>query len=159
MLKKRSHLFPLYLLLFTMPGVPSIYYGSEWGIEGKKAKDNDYDLRPALNMAQLSTGKGSDLYDAVKKLIGLRKKHVSLRCGDYRQIYTEHNQLIFLRESETEKIIVAINSSDKKVAVEFKMPFQCKRIYDVLNDEEIIVTGMKQKFELYPNWGRVMEII
>ena len=32
-----AHLYPLYCLLFTMPGIPSVYYGSEWGIDGRRS--------------------------------------------------------------------------------------------------------------------------
>ncbi len=35
-LRNPAHLYPLYTLLLTIPGVPSIYYGSEWGIEGRR---------------------------------------------------------------------------------------------------------------------------
>jgi cyclomaltodextrinase len=38
-LENKSHLYPLHALLFTIPGIPSIYYGSEVGIEGKKKKE------------------------------------------------------------------------------------------------------------------------
>ena len=51
--KNPAHLSPLYILLMTMPGMPSIYYGSEWGIEGLKAPGTDAPLRPALNPASL----------------------------------------------------------------------------------------------------------
>ena len=37
-LKEPAHLHPLYVLLLTMPGVPSIYYGSEWGVRGRKGE-------------------------------------------------------------------------------------------------------------------------
>ena len=51
-LKKRAQLYPLYCLLFTMPGVPSIYYGSEWGLEGQKQHGSDRPLRPNLNLVE-----------------------------------------------------------------------------------------------------------
>jgi glycosidase len=46
-LRSHAHLFPLYGLLFTMPGIPSIYYGSERGIRGEKRNNSDSALRPA----------------------------------------------------------------------------------------------------------------
>ena len=46
-----AHLYPLYLLLFTMPGVPSIYYGSEWGLKGQRTPHSDSALRPCLDLA------------------------------------------------------------------------------------------------------------
>ena len=46
-LREPAEIYPLHLLLFTIPGVPAIYYGSEWGIDGKKSA-GDPALRPAL---------------------------------------------------------------------------------------------------------------
>ena len=46
-----ANLFPVYQLLFTLPGIPSIYYGSEWGIEGKRSRTSDEVLRPALTLS------------------------------------------------------------------------------------------------------------
>ena len=54
-LKNPAHLYPLYSLLFTMPGVPSIYYGSEWGIEGKRTSQSDQALRPHLDFSRFPT--------------------------------------------------------------------------------------------------------
>ncbi|MEZ4517460.1 MAG: alpha-amylase family glycosyl hydrolase [Chloroflexota bacterium] len=45
-----AHLYPLYGLLFTMPGIPSVYYGSEWGIAGKRTATSDRMLRPAIDI-------------------------------------------------------------------------------------------------------------
>ena len=43
-----AHLAPLYTLLFTLPGIPSIYYGSEWGIQGRRGHNSDTELRPRI---------------------------------------------------------------------------------------------------------------
>ena len=51
MLTNPAHLRPAYGLLFSMPGVPAVYYGSEWGIPGQKS-EGDAALRPALEMPQ-----------------------------------------------------------------------------------------------------------
>ena len=49
-LSNKAHFAPVHVLLYTLPGIPSIYYGSEFGIEGKKEKFSDASLRPALNL-------------------------------------------------------------------------------------------------------------
>ena len=46
-LKKPEHLYNCYTLLYTMPGVPSVYYGSEFGIKGEKSNNDDV-LRPYI---------------------------------------------------------------------------------------------------------------
>ena len=47
-----EHIFTVYTLLFTLPGIPSIYYGSEWGIQGRKEGGNDDPLRPAVDIEE-----------------------------------------------------------------------------------------------------------
>ena len=49
-LTDKSCLRPAYGMLFGMPGIPCVYYGSEWGIAGEKGgPDGDWALRPALD--------------------------------------------------------------------------------------------------------------
>ena len=43
-LSNKDHLPLIYAIMFGMPGIPCIYYGSEWGAEGDK-KDGDPALR------------------------------------------------------------------------------------------------------------------
>ena len=52
-LNDKRHLRPVYTLLYTLPGVPSLYYGSEWGIEGRKADGGDPALRPHLVLEEM----------------------------------------------------------------------------------------------------------
>ena len=42
------------ILVYTVPGIPSIYYGSEFGIPGNKENGSDWNLRPDLNLADLN---------------------------------------------------------------------------------------------------------
>ena len=53
LLKDPTSLYPLYCLLFTIPGSPSIYYGSEYGLKGTKSPEHDWSLRPCLDLEQL----------------------------------------------------------------------------------------------------------
>jgi glycosidase len=48
-LTKKAHYTPVHILMYTLPGIPSVYYGSEFAIEGRKEKHSDASLRPALN--------------------------------------------------------------------------------------------------------------
>ena len=64
-----AHLYTLYCLLFTIPGVPSIYYGSEWGIQAIKQNGDDWALRPQLDLTMLSqTGPQADLVKTIARL-------------------------------------------------------------------------------------------
>ncbi|OHD11690.1 MAG: alpha-amylase [Spirochaetes bacterium GWD1_27_9] len=159
-LKNKKHLFPLYAMLFTIPGVPSIYYGSEFGMEGKKTNGSDYPLRPSFDINNL---KGNplvpDLPEVIKKLIQIRKSNPSLKYGNYKEIFTSQQQFVFLREFEGEKSIVAVNSSENEAKITINIPFSNVQLNDILNEGEIFrVENNRLELNIYPNWGRIMKI-
>ena len=106
-LTNKNHLPLCYGILFGMPGIPCIYYGSEWGEEGVKAPDNDYALRPCFDAP-----KPNELTDFISRLIEVRRTSDALCHGSYRNVVITNHQLIFERRTETERILVAINASD-----------------------------------------------
>ena len=59
-------------MLFTMPGIPCVYYGSEWGAEGDK-KGGDPGLRLSYDEPQVN-----DLTNHIKKLAEIKKKSNAL---------------------------------------------------------------------------------
>ena len=75
-LHNERHLFPLYAILFTIPGIPSIYYGSEWGLKAAKGAHSDDALRPCLDLdSVLSDTKSLELQDYLARLAEMRKCH------------------------------------------------------------------------------------
>lgn len=104
-LKCKEHLYPIYGTLMTMPGIPCIYYGSEWGEEGVKAPDNDYALRPCFD-----SPKPNELTNFLKKLIFFRQKSDALCNGTYRNVMITNRQLIFERKTDHERIFIAVNA-------------------------------------------------
>ena len=109
LLKNKDHLPAIYGLLFGMPGIPCIYYGSEWGAEGVKKPDNDYDLRPCF--PEPSPDKMTDF---ISRLIKVRQNSDALCNGSYRNIVITNHQLIFERACENERILVAVNASGEE---------------------------------------------
>lgn len=105
-LTNKEHIRPAYGLLMGMPGIPCLYYGSEWGEEGTKAPDNDYALRPCFDAP-----KPNELTEFIEKLIAIRQSSDGLCNGGYRNVVLTNHQLIFERASEKERILVAINAS------------------------------------------------
>ncbi len=105
-LTNKEHIRPAYGLLLGMPGIPCIYYGSEWGAEGQKAPDNDYALRPCFEKPE-----PNELTEYIEKLIALRQQSDGLCNGSYRNVVLTNHQLVFERASEKERMMVAINAS------------------------------------------------
>ena len=106
-LTNKEHIPLAYGLLFGMPGIPCLYYGSEWGEPGEKAPDNDYALRP-----HFEAPKPNDLTDFIWKLIQIRHGSDALCNGSYRNVVITNHQLIFERATEKERILVAANAAD-----------------------------------------------
>lgn len=102
-----KHIPLAYGLLFGMPGIPCLYYGSEWGQPGEKAPDNDYALRPYFEEPM-----PNELTEYIKQLIRIRQNSDALCNGSYKNIIIQNHQLVFERCSDTERIIVAINAAD-----------------------------------------------
>lgn len=106
-LTNKKHIPLAYGLLMGMPGIPCLYYGSEWAEPGEKAPDNDYALRPCFEEP-----KPNELTEFIKKLIRVRQESDALCNGSYKNVVIQNHQLVFERCSEKERVIVAINAAD-----------------------------------------------
>lgn len=101
------------VLQMTFPGAPSVYYGTEIGLPGGKDPDNrrafPWDDEPSWNTAVLH---------AHRRLIGLRNTHEALRHGTYTVLPTDPGSMLylFLRETDDERIVVALNAGDTAVS-------------------------------------------
>lgn len=107
-LKNKSHIPLVYGVLFGMPGMPCLYYGSEWGCEGEKSPENDYGLRPCFPAPA-----PNELTELIRKLIRARKESDALCNGSYRNIVIQNHQLIFERKTDSERVLVAVNASEQ----------------------------------------------
>ena len=106
-LTNQKHIPLAYGLLLGMPGIPCLYYGSEWAEPGEKAPDNDYALRPCFEEP-----KPNELTEFIKKLIHIRQNSDALCNGSYKNVVIQNHQLVFERCSEKGRVIVAINAAD-----------------------------------------------
>ena len=154
-LEEPAHTYPLHILLFCMPGVPSIYYGSEWGLPGKKNGHSDADLRPILDLAESSRmAQQPELAAVIRRLAALRRSSSTLQRGSYRQVLVQHEQLAFLRQSGDESLLVAVNSDSQPASIACQLS---GRWEDVLNPgEEFNATGTSLKLEIPAFWGRIL---
>ncbi|MCR5293762.1 MAG: hypothetical protein K6E30_01125 [Lachnospiraceae bacterium] len=96
-----------YGLLFSMPGIPCLYYGSEWGIHGKK-EDGDHALRPSVERP-----KWNELTDFLAELCRVRAEETALSYGGYRNMQVTNSQLAFMRECNGGKIFAFFNLDDQ----------------------------------------------
>lgn len=156
-----AHLYPLYLLLFTMPGMPSVYAGSEWGMEGVSESGSDAPLRPALADPESAATVAAhpDLVEAIREFARIRRMSEALRHGDYEQLSVAHEQFAFARRMQKELAVVALNSADTPQPVELRLAGADGRIFvDLLDNDQAfeVRRGRLQIDEVPPCWGRIL---
>jgi len=100
-------------LLLTYPGVPSIFAGDEIGLRGAWGED----ARRTINWEN-QTDWDLDFLTRMKELIALRKKSHALAHGGLRWIAAENNVVVFLRESNSENLLVLISRGSASVKID-----------------------------------------
>ncbi len=112
-LNKKEHFAPVHVLLYTLPGVPSIYYGSEFGIEGKKERFSDDSLRPALSLSDYENAEEKNPCTRLIVALGLVRRHTAaLSYGDYRELLLTNRQYAFSRNYNGVSVVVTVNNDD-----------------------------------------------
>ena len=129
-LTNKAHLPLIYALMFGMPGIPCIYYGSEWGCEAVKGSGNDNILRPAFDKPEYN-----ELTDTISSLGQMYHNSRALSYGDYTKKVLTNRQYVFKREADGEKVLVAINADENEYTAYFDT--ECA---DALN----LITGKKE---------------
>ena len=149
-------LYPLYALLFTMPGIPSIYYGSEWGMNARRRPGDDSPVRPALELAAgPSLGVEPALADAIGRLASMRSATAALRRGSYAQLHVAAEQFGFIREIDGESVVVLLNASDRPIELAVPAP-RNGEWHDLLNGGSVSVAGGVLRAQIPASWARVL---
>ncbi|URZ15373.1 alpha-amylase family glycosyl hydrolase [Clostridium felsineum] len=155
-----DNIYPTYALLLTMPGIPSIYYGSEFAIKGTKQNNSDKDLRPALKTDIIKNSENKQLIDFIKVLCKLRVDSEALAEGLYKQLFISNKQFAFLRYSKNEKIIVALNCSKECSIINFQNNLGITSLLDVLNEKTIKLNlNDNINIDLKENEARIFKVM
>lgn len=127
-LNKKSHFLPVHILLYTLPGVPSVYYGSEFGIEGKKEYGSDYSLRPCITYEEyIKNIENNSFVNLIARLGQIRKELKALSYGDYEELLLTNRQYAFSRNFGDESVIVTVNNGDEDF--QMTLPVKNKSVY------------------------------
>ena len=118
-LTNKAHFVPVHILLYTLPGVPSVYYGSEFGIEGKKERYSDDSLRPALSLEDYEDAQESNGCTRLITALGkIRQKVKALSYGDYKELVLTNRQYGFGRNYHDETVLVAVNNDEQDAVMD-----------------------------------------
>ena len=111
-LQEPRHLPLIYGLMFGMPGIPCLYYGSEWGAEGEKHQ-GDPALRPCFEKPL-----ENDLTEFLGKLSRIKSSCVALKDGGFQNLTLRNKQWIFVRQCPAQTVIVAVNAEENPCQME-----------------------------------------
>ncbi|MDO4466226.1 MAG: alpha-amylase family glycosyl hydrolase [Bacillota bacterium] len=117
-LRNKSHFLPTHILLYTLPGIPSLYYGSEFGIEGRKERYSDDSIRPALKLENFS--KDNAYAQIVTALGKIRQNVPALSYGNYEELQLTTKQYAFARSFEGQSVLVMVNNDDQAATFRVK---------------------------------------
>ena len=154
-LKNKAHFLPVHVMLYTLPGIPSIYYGSEFGIEGRKERYSDDSLRPALNY--------EDYKDAVKtnectKLIAalgkIRQNTPALMYGEYKQLELQTTHFAYARILDGKAVITTVNNADNDVSMNLAAG-NCAEYVGALTGQKVSVNGGRIQVNVPGNFGEI----
>ena len=145
-----------YALSFGMPGIPMIYYGSEWGVTGDKSS-GDEALRPDIEKPQWNA-----LTDTVSRLGLAERTQPALVYGSFVSTVLENRHCLFERILQGDssdllgrygrqneaiegalapasRVLVAINEDSNPYT--FHADFRCGRGTDLLSGESVDFGG------------------
>ena len=127
-LTNEKHLPLIYALCFGMPGIPCVYYGSEWGTKANKSEGD-----PALR-ACFDAPVFNELSEWISKLAEAKKNSKALNYGDFRSVVLTNKQCIFERKTDGERVLVAINAEDQPYIAHFDAG--CGTAVDLITGEK-----------------------
>lgn len=133
-LRDKNHLYNVYTLMYAMPGVPSVYYGSEFGIEGKRTRESDYELRPCLDLNSVPNA-NYQLFEHICRLGYIRRSLEALKYGRFENTNIMNEKLVFKRFTDNQTVFVMLNLTDREERIGFDSRSDAK-LTDVLNNNE-----------------------
>lgn len=126
-LTNENHLPLLYALMFGMPGIPCIYYGSEWGTKADKSQGD-----PALRVS-FEKPEYNKLTEWISKLSKAHRESKALCYGSIKIPVLTNKQCIIEREFDGERVLVAVNADNQSYTAHFDA--RCGKAVDLITGE------------------------
>lgn len=155
MLRDKNHLYNVYTMMYTMPGVPSVYYGSEFGVEGKRTAHSDYELRPCLDIPNM--GGNLQLCGHIAKLGKVRLALEALKYGKFENVNIMNEKLVYKRFTDNQTVFIAFNLTDHDERIGFDSRCSAK-LTDVLNNNEVFDANGWTELHMPPYSARIMVV-
>ncbi|MDP3441713.1 MAG: alpha-amylase family glycosyl hydrolase, partial [Ignavibacteria bacterium] len=123
-----------YAYMHAIPGLPVIYYGSEFGMTGASDPDNRRMMRfdNELNENEIK------MIAQVSNIVNIRKNNSALRYGDFLTLHADQNIYAFIRSDMNQRILVVLNKNDKEQKIDLSLPkiYKVKNVVDLTTNEQ-----------------------
>lgn len=154
-LTNKAHFLPVHIMLYSLPGIPSIYYGSEFGIEGRKERFSDDSLRPELNYEDYKDAAETNPCTKLISALGKIRQNTPALCyGDYKELELQTTHFAYERTLDGKSVIITVNNSGNEV----NMTLPCgkfNKYIGALSGEEIGVTDGYIQVTVAANCGEI----
>ena len=102
----------------TIPGIPVVYYGDEFGMPGA----NDPDCRRMMRFGDELNEKEQTTLESVAKLGQLRKNNLPLIYGDFIELYLTNTEWAYARNYFGEIVITVFNRNLEEKEIQIPLP-------------------------------------
>ena len=154
-LSNKAHFLPVHVMLYTLPGIPALYYGSEFGIEGRKEQSSDDSLRPALMYEDYKDAiETNPCTKLIARLGNIRHNIPALCYGDYKELLLQTTHFAYARSLDGKSVITTVNNADNDVVMDLQAGNSAEYI-GALTGERISVNGGHIQVKVPANSGEI----
>lgn len=154
-LNNKAHFTPVHILLYTLPGVPSVYYGSEFGIEGRKERFSDDSLRPALDLSDYADAAKNNSFTRLIAALGKTRQNTpALSYGEYNELLLTNRQYAFSRNYNGQSVVVTVNNDDNDYTMTLPAGNAAEYV-GALSGEKVPVNGGRIMVNVKANSGEI----
>ena len=139
-------LFMFMIMNNSLPGIPILFHGDEYGQIGIGGADSKRDLKfqNKLNLLE------SKLKNKISRLNSTRKQYPSLSIGDFFVLRESLNYSVWLKSYFGEHTIIFFNLQDKTIKLNIPLPFESKKLISLLDDKIIQLDNSKMASIVIP---------
>lgn len=154
-LRNPEHAECCYTMMYCMYGVPSVYYGSEFGVRGEKGRGADADaaIRPCLELDNIPE-RDDILMQHIAELGAIRLSVPAIQSGSYAKIELKNQTFLFKRELNGEIAYIALNISDGDYTFRFGSAYG--KLADRLSGRQFTVNGGNAEITVPKNKSMIL---
>lgn len=151
---KKAELYLAYM--FTIPGLPVIYYGSEFGMTGADDPDNRRMMRFG---GQLSDNE-QQMLGETRAIVKMHNRHSALRYGDFLTLKADDVVYAYLRSDMNERLLIVLNKSESVQVVDLRLPaaYRSRSLVDIRDGTTIDISNGAANLKIPGIGWRVLSV-